>query len=356
MIKKIVITSLVIFALWFWATYKSFWGELLFPDKIRGEFISSTNVDDKLFIYTDISLYIYDDGGVEDDIAASFFTKTIGYFYDVKNKKILHKLVIKHDDIPTNVEVIYKNKKLYIIGIMSNRTIKNYLFLRVYDTETYNLIYDENKLNEDINKISSGIAKYNYDSSLKAYQITTKDGLDLTYHILFNKILKRNEKITESEDNLPPNNEFKYFILSQDIHRKKLCYLSSTKDKLSNSDYYSSNAIRNCEGNNLKILTEKVFLDGKFYFKDENHAFIIHKKEISDKKDYILSIIDNKGTIIFEADDKIIPKELIYYFDYSTEKLKIDFITSDLLMISVEKYGVIVLNIKTKEKIFEYLN
>ncbi len=350
--KTIVIVSLIIFLLWFWATYKSFWGELLFPDKIRGELISSTKVDDKLFIYTDISLYLYNEG----DLAGSFFTKTVGYFYDVINKKIIHKLTIKHNDIPTDVEVIYKNKKLYIIGIMSNTSDRNYLFLRVYDTENYNLIYDDKKLNEDINKIANGIAKYNYDSSLKAYQITTKDGLDLTYHILFNKMLKRNEKITESEDYSPPNNEVKYFILSQDIHRKKLCYLSSTKDQMSNSDYYSSSAVNNCEGNNLKILTEKVFLDGKFYSKNENHAFIIHKKEISDKKDYILTIIDNKGTILFEADEKIIPKELIYYFDYSTEKLKIDFITSDLLMISVEKYGVIVLNIKTKEKLFEYLN
>jgi len=351
-IKTIIITCLIIFSLWFWATYTSFWGELLFPNVIRGEFKSSVKVEGNLFIYTDISLYIYNEG----DISGSFFTKTIGYFYDVNSKKILHKLVIKHDDIPTETEVIYKNKKLFIIGITSNDTDRNYLFLRVYDTENYNLVYDENNLKEDINKVSNGVARYNYDSTLKAYQITTKDGLDLTYHILPNKLLKGNEKITESKDNLPPNNEVKYFILSQDIHRKKLCYLSTTKDKLSSSDYYSSSAVNNCEGNNLKILTEKVFLDGNFYFKDENYAFIIHKREISDKRDYILTIVDNKGTIVFEVDDKLIPEELIYYFDYSTEKLKIDFITSELLMISVVNYGIIVLNIKTKEKVFEYLN
>ncbi len=351
-IKTIIITCLIIFSLWFWATYTSFWGELLFPNVIRGEFKSSVKVEGNLFIYTDISLYIYNEG----DISGSFFTKTIGYFYDVNNKKILHKLIIKHNDIPTETEIIYKNKKLFIIGITSNSIDRNYLFLRVYDTENYNLIYDENNLNEDINKVSNGIAKYSYNSSEKIYQITTKDGLELTYYILFNKLLKKGEKITETNNDLPPNNEVKYFILSEENHRKKLCYLSTTKDKHSKYNYYDSNNLGNCEGTDLKLLKEKIFLDGKFYFKDENYAFIIHKREISDKRDYILTIVDNKGTIVFEVDDKLIPEELIYYFDYSTEKLKIDFITSELLMISVVNYGIIVLNIKTKEKVFEYLN
>lgn len=280
----------------------------LSPNKMRGNFLDMAIVPTKdgkqnLWILNDGSFRFIQttkSPGSYSTGVKCYFCKTWTYIYDPKSETVLKKIKTEYKDIITKLDMLYDKGKVWVF---TREYGENEPMLNVYDAETTEQIMDTKDFINKHPELSAGLTGLHYDDKEKTVNFQTKDGKQgIVYDIEEDKLYQDYASHNEAKRNAG-SETYSICVLAGESSsgpRKKLYRITGPKDKIisnmSSLESYANNphSMEFFVGATSQPLSEKVYLEGITYHKDEDCTIIIYLDQLGRKSNRILTCVDAK--------------------------------------------------------------
>ena len=300
-----ILMLLAIPVLYFFA-YHTIFPEL-FPTWVRGDFqnlaIFPSNGKDRLWIQTDGSFsYIQEtkSAGSHSVGRKGLFEKTFSYVYDPATEEVLKGFQTKLDFLPAAPEILYINKKLWVI----TPSINSPAFVNVYNPDTYELIMNTEQFCAQAPELSTGIENLYIEKALpRRLNLTSKDGKEVLYALEDEKFYPSYTELSKHyRDN--PQMTGNIFTIENEKNsgtRKVLYYVSGPKAELYFTSPRGQYIVENGKSSSyskmtaIALLPNKAFLESELLYFDDDIAVVIHQNTLGKTADRMLTCVDRTG-------------------------------------------------------------
>lgn len=341
----------------------------LTPNSIRGVFINMTAVTDeagktKLWILTDGSfnfILTTQRPGSYSVGRECYFCKTWLYIYDPTNKKVIKKIKTEYEDIIIMSDVIYSNGKVWVT---TNAYGDNPPGIKVYDSESGELIMDKNGFESKYPILSGGMSELSVDKSNKTMTIKTRDGLDgVTFSIPEEKIYKHYSEYNSKYEN--DSTIITKFVLSSENPRKNLYRVRGLAKDIGNKDFREAERYSEQDMNffnrskSEKIAGDKGFIEPLILYQDDKQCMILHQEVADKQSDRMITCVDANGKVRWEIPqkelfkktkvDKDDPFSVIFFMK---DKFK-GFVGGDTFIFGQDGEGIIGFDLQTAKRLWD---
>ncbi len=280
----------------------------LTPNKIRGDFLDMAIVPTKdgkqnLWILTDGSFNFIQttkSPGRTSTGRKCYFCKTWTYIYDPASQTIVKKIKNEMKDIITHVDMVYNNGKVWEF---TKDYGENEPKIESYDAETGELVSDTKAFIAKHPELSAGLTTLYFDEKDKIIRLGTKDGKqNIEYDYINDKIYKdyseRRDEIMQDQRTI-----ITLPVLAGESSsgpRKKLYKVTGPKGTIltsSSLESYAANPenMKFFVGGSSEPMSDKVYLEGIMYYKDEDCAIVVYLDQLGKKSNRIMTCVDVKS-------------------------------------------------------------
>jgi hypothetical protein len=276
--------------------------------KLKGEFMSSVHIAGEneygyLWILTKDSISFTASDEREGNFSTTtidLFGKTRLYLYDPAGRKILKSITTPFKKLPRRIRMYMINGKLwqfFIPYIDVNADI------RLLDPQTGEAVSGLAEIREKYPELQSGINDMYLDEKHLCANISTKDGRNLVFDPVKEKIFDDQNKFNEARSEPGKvNTVFKLATTKDNEEERKNLFLVTGTDidednpsgYLFLADYHAN--YRHSKDLTVKpLLANKVFLSGFIVCQDTDCCLLFYQSQIGKNADRLLTCVDKNG-------------------------------------------------------------